>query len=377
MKTFIASSDFHLDCPIKIFENSELRRTELLETISRIFKDAQDEKVNYLFLTGDIFDNEFVEDRTLRFLKDKMEMIRDIKIFITPGNHDFIGKNSAWVDYPWPENVHVFGEYETIKIDGILISGVGFMSNNEENSLIPEDISINPFKRVNSIANSLIHILLLHGGPGLRGYNPIDITALKNYTHVIGGHIHNYKSNGNLTYSGAPYSRSFSESGIHGYIKGFIFDKDVKIEFRPIEGRRYETIEIDLNFGEEIKDNNDVIKLIEEEINTRNLNSDDVIRIFLGGFIEVGDVINEDYIVNKLSHYKNLQLNLSKLSFNNLNELMKEGTITKRYIEKLNYNKNNLVISNNDGNNSLENEEKVRDLALKIGLKALSGYQLK
>lgn len=364
--TFIQTGDFHLDCPLGIFENSPTRKTELLETISLIFKEARNKKVDFLFLTGDIFDNDYLSRESLDFLRRQMDTITDTRIYISPGNHDYIGRSSAYVSEKWPDNVYIFKNTETIEDKGILITGTAFRALNEKESLLGNSFFNNKGRNKDKF-----NIIISHGGPNLRSYNPMTNEELKEYNLALLGHIHNYQIRENISYAGAPYSRNFSEEGPHGYIYGEILKGEVKLNFIELPGRSYKTVEVNLLGEGEIRDNESLKALIEDRLNNEGATSEDVIRVRLTGFIERGSFLNAKYIESKLTLYPHLKIDFSRLRLVSEDDLEGENSLLRKYMEEV-----DLIPI--DGETLIEDVkvkgEEIRRLAKDLGVKALSGF---
>ena len=86
-----------------------------------------EKKVDALFIAGDLFEQNFVERGTIEYIISNLQLIPDVSIFITPGNHDPFIKDSPYEIFEWPENVTIFkSEYGMISLEDADIYGVGF-----------------------------------------------------------------------------------------------------------------------------------------------------------------------------------------------------------------------------------------------------------
>ncbi len=118
---FIHMADLHFDTPlVSLKNNRELikkRRTEQRQVFRDVIALAKKENVDFLFISGDLFEQKFVEKGTIEFIISSFQLIPDTKIFISPGNHDPFIKNSPYNLYEWPENVTIFnGEVRNVFI---------------------------------------------------------------------------------------------------------------------------------------------------------------------------------------------------------------------------------------------------------------------
>ena len=78
MPSFIHTADVHLDTPFSARftqKQMQLRRKELMQTFQTIVRAA--EKKDFLFISGDLFDGEFVSLETASFLQRAFSEIKD------------------------------------------------------------------------------------------------------------------------------------------------------------------------------------------------------------------------------------------------------------------------------------------------------------
>ena len=128
---FIHIADVHFDMPlIALSGNRDLvkkRRTEQKKAFHDVIQFAKKENVDALFIAGELFEQKFVEKSTIEYIISNFQLIPEVNIFITPGNHDPFIKNSPYAVYTWPDNVTIFkSEYGMISLEDADIYGVGF-----------------------------------------------------------------------------------------------------------------------------------------------------------------------------------------------------------------------------------------------------------
>ena len=106
----LQAGDLHFDTPFKDLDKniSIISKEELLEVFSKIIDISMENSVDILLLTGDIFDNLTINKKTLIFIKNQIERISNIRVFISPGNHDPFNEKSFYKMINWPDNVHIF-----------------------------------------------------------------------------------------------------------------------------------------------------------------------------------------------------------------------------------------------------------------------------
>lgn len=124
---FIHIADTHLDMR---FDNvgsfGDARRAEQIQAMKEIVDYAKLKDVQYIFISGDFYEHQYIRESTINTIIKYFEEIPETKIYITPGNHDPYLKNSVYANYKFPENVHVFKEFEVIEEKDINIYGFRF-----------------------------------------------------------------------------------------------------------------------------------------------------------------------------------------------------------------------------------------------------------
>jgi DNA repair exonuclease SbcCD nuclease subunit len=119
------SADWHLDAPLQGYE--ELKET-LLTIPGRVAELCQSQGCDLVLLSGDLFDGVYTQ-RSYRAIFDALSQIK-VPVFISPGNHDFISPESAYIREIWPENVHIFKNpaIEKVEKPGFTVYGAGYTS---------------------------------------------------------------------------------------------------------------------------------------------------------------------------------------------------------------------------------------------------------
>lgn len=156
---FIHMADLHFDTPLISLKNNrdliKKRRTEHRQIFRDVIQLVKKENIDFLFISGDLFEQKFVEKSTIEFIISSFQLIPDTKIFIAPGNHDPLIKNSPYITYDFPENVVIFnGEVGMFSYDNINIYGLGF-TNYEFASDEIKNIEIEDEEKIN--------VLVVHG----------------------------------------------------------------------------------------------------------------------------------------------------------------------------------------------------------------------
>lgn len=222
---FVHIADCHLDCPftsLSYRENlADSRRLEQRKVFKKVINYIKDNDVKYLFISGDLYENEYVRKSTIIYINDLFKEIPSTKVFISPGNHDPYIKNSYYSEFDFAPNVYIFkGGFECKELPDCNIYGMGFTS------FYCKDVNLG---NLNIIQNDKPNILVMHasidsGNEENKEYNPILESRLENLNmdYIALGHIHkpyyNIKKNQKVVYSGSTISLGFDELGSHGMI---------------------------------------------------------------------------------------------------------------------------------------------------------------
>ncbi|QQY78885.1 DNA repair exonuclease SbcCD nuclease subunit [Keratinibaculum paraultunense] len=255
MIKFIHTGDIHLGLqfrddsfPTDIASN---RRVELWNTFERIVDKAIDDKVDFLFITGDLYEEKYFTLGDIKRVRDILSQAKDINIMIIAGNHDPINSISLYKKIEWSENVNIFNT-----------TGIEKIEFPEKNTCIygyswdKTECKENILDSFEGVEEGNINILLLHGDifDSESVYLPLDKNYLNNlgFDYIGLGHIH--KPNiisSKMAYCGSPEPLHFGEQGEHGIIQGQIDGQGTNIEFIPFSNRVFleKTLKIDPNYG--------------------------------------------------------------------------------------------------------------------------------
>ncbi|SCN23260.1 putative metallophosphoesterase YhaO [Clostridium sp. N3C] len=373
----IHCSDFHFDTPFKEYEKNmaEKRKEDLRETFANIIKMAKDEGVQFILISGDIFDNSTVTYETIKVMKKYFEQVSHIHIFISAGNHDPLDKNSYYNTVSWPENVHIFGtNMEKIALEelGVCVYGRSFGSTYEREGLLKNFTVEDPSK---------INIMVMHGdvvqGNGSSDYNPIMESDIYNsgLDYLALGHIHKYSGiqrNGKTywSYSGCVEGRGFDELGPKGIVIGEVGKGFVKLGFQEICKRRLHELQVEIsgveNYDDILLEINKKLGLHDEKKDKAQILDDirrDIYKIVLKGQIDEEFIINKSVLEDKLKesfyYVKIVDLTEAKIDYKSLaQEYNLKGVFVKKILEKLSLAEDE------------EEKEKLK-MALRMGVEAL------
>ena len=100
---FVHIADMHLDANFNSLNNieslPEKRRLEQRKIMRKIIDYIKENNIEYFFIAGDFYEQEYIRKSTIEYINKLFEEIPNTKIFITPGNHDPLLKNSFYNTY--------------------------------------------------------------------------------------------------------------------------------------------------------------------------------------------------------------------------------------------------------------------------------------
>lgn len=240
------TADWHLDSPFTGFPERQrtLLKEEQRKLPGRIADLCRREDCDMLLLAGDIFDG-IPSRETVENLKEVLASC-GVPVLVSPGNHDFCGSGSPWLEENWPSNVFVFtGGLESVTILGldIRVYGAGFQSM-DCGSLL-EDFQAEGEEKY--------CIAVLHGDPTQKNspYNPITNAQVRDsgLNYLALGHIHKagaFRSGNTLcAWPGCPMGRGWDETGEKGVCIVTLSD-EVTVQAVSLEGLRFHDLEVDI-----------------------------------------------------------------------------------------------------------------------------------
>lgn len=358
-------ADLHFDTPFKELNKqlSDLSKRELLEVFKNIIDLTIKEKVEVLLIAGDVFDNLTVNKSTLLFISKQLERIKDVHIFISPGNHDPYNEKSFYNIIKWQDNVHIFKadmNCKEIKELNLVVWGAGFNKSYERESLF----------EVNNLDRDKINIMVLHGdisnSNSKNEYNPIYLDQIEksNMDYIALGHKHKYSEilragKSYYAYSGCPQGRGFDEEGSKGIILGDVYSGAVDLKFIETCKRKYTVKEIDIT---SVDNYEDIVKCILESFDLEDREKN-LYKIILIGEIKEHFILKEDHLMEKLKDYFYYVKIINKTVLEiDLEEISMDYSIKGRFVAKVLEKLKDVS----------EEDKEIINLALKIGMQCLS-----
>ncbi|MCI6692312.1 MULTISPECIES: metallophosphoesterase family protein [unclassified Clostridium] len=360
----LQAGDLHFDTPFKDLDKniSIISKEELLEVFSKIIDISMENSVDILLLTGDIFDNLTINKKTLIFIKNQIERISNIRVFISPGNHDPYNEKSFYKMINWPDNVYIFkGSIEKVVLEDLntVVWGAAFNEYHVRKSLL---------KNIN-VDNNYINIMTIHGDISNTDdgneYNPMTRRDIENskLDYIAIGHRHNFsgilrENNTFYAYAGCPQGRGFDEVGDKGIILGEVTKGAVDLNFIRTSKRNYYVEEIDISDSvsyDEVRVR--ILSAINEEERKNNL-----YKLILKGQIESYINLNEGVILEKIKKdfyfVKVIDKTEVKLDFDKISEDYSiKGVYAKKLLEKM---------------KEEDCDKEILQMALKLGIQSLS-----
>lgn len=311
---FIHMADLHFDTPLVSLKNNrdliKKRRTEQRQVFRDVIQLIKKENIEFLFISGDLFEQKYVEKGTIEFIISSFQLIPNTKIFISPGNHDPFIKNSPYSIFEWPENVTIFnGEVGMFPCENVNIYGLGF-TDYEFSSEEIDNLEIEDEEKIN--------VLIIHGtlNGGSKKYLDLKEKVLEKFDYVALGHIHEKKvDDSKIIYPGSLLSIGFDELGEHGIILGELEKNNITYEFKNMEYKHFEIIEIDIS---EFKSPEEILNHIElgEDIykivlqGERNIDIEklkEIINMQEKNICEIRDLTHLAYDLESIAKEKNLK----------------------------------------------------------------------
>jgi len=239
------SADWHLDSPFRSFdpERRAYLKEEQRKIAHKVAAVCRREGCDLMLLGGDIFDGPCTKD-TVETVKAALESC-GVPVFISPGNHDFCGPDSPWLEERWPENVHVFaGDLESVVIPELdcRVYGAGYRSMDCPGLL----------EGFRAEGTERYCLCILHGDPVQLNspYCPITAAQVRDsgLDYLALGHIHKGGSflagSTCCAWPGSPMGRGLDETGEKGVLVVEIHER-VNTRFVPLQTPRFYDLTVD------------------------------------------------------------------------------------------------------------------------------------
>jgi len=325
---FIHTADLHLGSNLHLKFDQDISYKNkfgnpVLDSFKKITRTAIEENVDFIIISGDLFDSDERSVNALKVFNSEAEKLKneDIPIYLIAGNHDPL--NNFNQIFTLNSNVKIFtSENDEIKeykknnkLKARLI-GQSYRGNSDSRKM---------YSSYNPPDKGVFNIALLHTqlDPNNYNYVPCSIDELKENKKIdywALGHIHQNEiindKNPVITYPGIPQGRDFGEKDKKGfYLVELTQNNDPKLDF--IYSSKYIWKEVDITIDEknqiktidEILDH--ILLKIKELFNQDDFNyivrwNLDIYSRHISKIKQKNEEI-EDYIVNELNRKNNKQ----------------------------------------------------------------------
>lgn len=216
-------ADLHLDAPFAwaTREAARARRRNRRETLTRIIALAESEGVDAVLSAGDLFEQDRIGPDTVEFLRSTFQRT-DRRIFLAPGNHDWLSERSPYALVEWSPNVHLFTDATLRPVelaDGLTLWGAAHRA----------PANTDAFFAGFRVDRDGVHLALAHASEraalawqesGKQPHAPFDAAELDatGIAHAFLGHYHVPRDAEHYTYPGNPDPLEFGENGDRGAV---------------------------------------------------------------------------------------------------------------------------------------------------------------
>lgn len=252
---FLHTADLHIDSPMRGLASYEGAPVEELRGATRsacrtLVDEALERKVDFLLISGDIYDGDWKDHNTGLFFAGQMERLRKggVPVYMITGNHD--ATHHMTRNLSLPDNVRVFptNRSSTERLDGL---GVAVHGRSYGVRAQPEDLTEDfPPPEPGFFNIGLLHTSL-NGREDHDVYAPTSPEAIsaKGYQYWALGHIHKREvvsRNPWIVYPGNPQGRHVRETGPRGCMLVAVEDGEVSLSFLPLdEAARWALLDLD------------------------------------------------------------------------------------------------------------------------------------
>jgi exonuclease SbcD len=267
------------------------KREAIRGTFRRILEEARLTNVDVVLIAGDLFEHDRVTPDTVEFLRQQLENLGGIRVFIAPGNHDPYLHGSPYRDNSWPANVHIFREEEFRSVEladlGLRVTGFGF-----NHAHLAEHL----FQKLEPLPQDGVNIVLAHASDIGRApedkaqYGPFGVEEIagKSIHYCALGHYHqqhqvtNPFDESQIWYCGIPEGRGWDEEGACGYLTGEVNEGQIRVESRASSQYPLKTITVECD---DFSSREQIVEAICKQSGTA-FDRKTILRVRLRGFID-------------------------------------------------------------------------------------------
>ena len=291
---FLHCADIHLDTPFVGLspEKSDERRRGLRATFMRMMEYVRNGGIDYVFVSGDLFDTDYATNGTAELLIREFRNCPETVFIIAPGKHDAYSGNPIYSTDRLPDNCFVFNSDRLSRFDfeddKLTVYGWGFLADRIlENPLY--DKQVDDISKINIVCGYADLDCDLESS-----LCPVSTEDLKRFgaDYYALGSRHEGGEFVNLDdslygYPGALESTGFDEPGMGGaklivvrYNNGELSIDAKNMSFGQIAFRRDQ---IDITG---VDTNNEIINRVSRLVSDKKYGTDTALRLELTGYID-------------------------------------------------------------------------------------------
>lgn len=262
---FLHASDIHLDSPLRGLDDYEGAPSQQIQGVTRralenMVQLAIREQVQFVLLSGDIYDGDWKDYNTGLFFSDMLTLLHDakIRVFLISGNHDAASQITLSLRLPPNTCVFPMHQPETVLLTdlNVAVHGQGFAQRAVKDNMALHYPELEP---------NFFNIGMLHtsatGRVGHEPYAPcsLDDMVSKGYHYWALGHVHKREillKDPWIVFPGNLQGRDIRETGPKGCTIVNVKDKKVtSVQHHDVSVFRWESVNLDIagaSTGEEV-----------------------------------------------------------------------------------------------------------------------------
>jgi len=277
---FIHTADLHLGAPVNSGETPPEGLQELFAeagytAFKRIVKLAREQKVDFMVISGDLYDREARSVKASRIFVNQCRLLKEqgIEVYIINGNHDPRGQ--AEEPFSLPDNVYVFPETEVTTREYTRERNLKARILGQSYRQKYEDRSMFDFYTVPD--RSILNLGLLHTqlDPQNKRYVPVsrsNLLSKKGIDYWALGHIHIpriiKKEGPSIIFPGTPQARIINQEGLRGcFLVETETGRNFELNFIPVAPVIFKNMELYIDRPEkgELKNLTDLKNRLEKK----------------------------------------------------------------------------------------------------------------
>lgn len=216
------------------------RADAVRDALARFVALCNEEAVDLLLIAGDLFHRPPARAE-LKEVDYLFSQLKNTRVALIAGNHDFVRPGSAYAEHAFPENVYFLRSprLSSLYFEDLNLAIYGFsydaeiMKNDAMLQFTPPD-------------DGRRHILMIHGGDA--EHLPFKQSQLlkAGWDYVALGHIHRpfLSGDGRIAMPGTPEPLDRTETGEHGYYLGELGEGYFSLDWRPFSAFEYTDLKI-------------------------------------------------------------------------------------------------------------------------------------